>query len=147
MSAPALCVRNCIASGLLFTTPVPVSSAFTPLQPGWLVWKACSFARDVPQRPQGALGVIQHADLSTLHMHAFPWPNMSPMHWDSSNWRSLRISRSKTNISYSTSNNCSKPEETMLFLQVCFKSTQIILWSQSYNSVKLDTFLDSHRKY
>lgn len=90
---------------------------------------------------------IQHADFSITRLHACPWPKTSPMHRDSSNSRSLRTGSSKTNVSHSTSKNCIKPEETMLFLQVCFKSTQIFFWSQSYNSVKLDTILESPRKH
>lgn len=34
----------------------------------------------------------------------------------------------------------------MLFLQVCFKSNKILFWSQSYNSIKLDTILEGHTK-
>lgn len=90
---------------------------------------------------------IQHADFSITRLRACPWPKTSPMHRDSSNSRSLRTGSSKTNVSHSTSKNCIKPEETMLFLQVCFKSTQIFFWSQSYNSVKLDTILESPRKH
>lgn len=114
---------------------------------GWLVWKVCSSAKDVSWRLFNAPDMIQHADLSITRLGACPWPNMGPMHWDSSNSRSLRICSSKTNVSHSTSKNCIKPEETMLFLQVCFKSTQVFFWSQSYNSVKLDTILESHRKH
>lgn len=118
----------------------------SPCASGWPVWKVCSSARDVPWRPLNAPDMIQHADLSITRLHACPWPNTSPMHWDASNSRSLRICSSKKTISHSTSKNCIKPEETMLFLQVCFKSTQILFWSQSYNSVKLDTILEIHRK-
>lgn len=128
---------------------VPVLSTFTPLQPWreWLTGVESLFARDGPRRPPNAPDMIQHADLSIIRLHACLWPNTSPMHRDSSNLRSLRICSSKTNISHSTSKNCIKREETMLFLQVCFKSTHILFWSQSYNSVKLDTILESHRKH
>lgn len=130
-----------LASGLLFAAAVPIH-IYTVVP---LVQVAGQSGRSVPL-PGTFLGV-QHADLSITRLRACPWPKTSPMHWDSSNSRSLRTDSSKTNVSHSTSKNCIKPEETMLFLQVCFKSTQIFFWSQSYNSVKLDTILESPRKH
>lgn len=98
----------------------------SPVVGDWLVWKSVPYARGVLQRPLNARAMIQHTDLSIVHLHVWTWPSMSLLHWDSSNSRSLRICNSKTKISHSTSKNCFKPEETMLFLQVCFKSTQIL---------------------
>lgn len=104
-----IAVHYCCACTILI---YPIAAALVWVT-GWS--ESHQSARGIPQRPLNTCDMIQHADLSIAHLHAWTWPNMSPMHWDSSNSRSLRICNSKTNISHSTSKNCFKPEETMLF--------------------------------